>query len=84
MSHHWLRWLGESTGFFGYDKISVATTDANKEKTTTSEHQPGKRLWDVLQLLFIPLLLAVLGFGFTAQQNKTSQLAFVWHIQLKI
>src|SRR2546430_10008784 len=29
---------------------------------TTSEYQPGKTLWDWLQLLIIPVVLAVAGF----------------------
>jgi hypothetical protein len=34
----------------------------------------GKTLWDWLQLLIIPVMLAVGGFWFTAQQNQTSLL----------
>lgn len=55
----WSRW----TGFGNY--ISLP----HEEHT---EFQRSKTVWDWMQLLLIPLLLAVGGYWFTAQQNATS------------
>ena len=35
--------------------------------------QPRKTLWDWLQLLIVPLALAVIGFAFTLQQDARQQ-----------
>ncbi len=50
------------TGFSGYHKVSIATetTSSPKKITRTQEDQPGKTLWDWLQLLVVPLVLAIL------------------------
>jgi uncharacterized protein YjbI with pentapeptide repeats len=37
-----------------------------------TEFQHSKTVWDWMQLLLIPLLLAIGGYWFTAQQNSTS------------
>jgi uncharacterized protein YjbI with pentapeptide repeats len=52
-------------GFFGYEKkTKVYTLDGQLAKIT-EENQPGKTLWDWLQLLIIPIIIAgaTIGFG---------------------
>jgi hypothetical protein len=51
----------------------------NQERTRQSQPWTltefgGKPLWDWLQLLIVPLVLAVAGFWFTAQQDNRQQL----------
>jgi len=58
---YWFDW----TGFNGYNKITVAHTISGTNAgtvTKTEESQPGKGLWDWLQLLIIPAVLAVAGY----------------------
>jgi hypothetical protein len=43
-----------------------------KLKTIAHEYQPRKTVWDILQLLIIPITLALVGFWFTGQQNMIS------------
>jgi uncharacterized protein YjbI with pentapeptide repeats len=63
------------TGFSGYDKETKEYEyDPNEKlKKITKEHQPGKTFWDWMQLLLIPLVLAVGGFLFTAYQHNADQ-----------
>lgn len=58
----------------GYDKVQIAEEDthSHKKKTITYELQPGKRLWDWLQLLLIPLVLAIVAYTFNSYQASTS------------
>src|SRR5712691_3940635 len=66
------------TGFKGHTKISTTTetTDPSssppKKISTTEEKQPQKTLWDWLQLLIIPLMLALIAIGFSIKQNNDS------------
>src|SRR5260221_6807826 len=58
---YWFDWAG----FSGYNKIIVAHTISGTNAGTvirTEEYQPGKTLWDWLQLLIIPVVLAVGGY----------------------
>jgi uncharacterized protein YjbI with pentapeptide repeats len=53
--------------------------EQNKDRTQKSKSWAlkevgGKPLWDWLQLLIVPLVLAVAGFWFTAQQDNRQQL----------
>src|SRR5436309_15808405 len=71
---YWFDW----TGFNGYNKVTIAhiisSTNAGTV-TKTEEYQPGKSLWDWLQLLGVLAVPVVVGLGaawFTAQQGKVS------------
>jgi hypothetical protein len=66
--------LKKHSGIWGYDKETIATEDSSsgKKVTKTIEPQPGKTLWDWLQLLIIPAVLAVVGALFSYQQNQAS------------
>jgi len=66
------------TGFDGYTKITTAHTNGGPSSgavTKTEEYQPGKTLWDWLQLLFIPALLSIGAVWFTARQNHGLEIA---------
>ena len=63
-----MAWLG----FRGYDKVTKEYTPTGQLTKTTHEYQPGKTLWDLLQLLIIPLVLAVGGYLFSWQLNQTN------------
>ena len=68
---YWLNW----TGFNGYDKVTKEFTPGGQLVKTTSEYQPGKTLWDWLQLLIIPVVLAVAGFLLNQLQKDRDQKA---------
>ncbi len=59
----------------GYDKVQIAEEDthSHKKKTITYELQPGKRPWDWLQLLLVPLVLFLVAYAFNSYQASTSQ-----------
>jgi uncharacterized protein YjbI with pentapeptide repeats len=62
-------------GFSGYNKVSTVTEIASSPPkiTRTEEYQPGKTLWDWLQLLIIPLALAVIALLFKLANSRTEQ-----------
>jgi uncharacterized protein YjbI with pentapeptide repeats len=64
------------TGFNGYYAISTTRTISGPPHTITSTetYQPGKTLWDWLQLLFIPVVLAIAGFWFNHRERKAAEL----------
>ncbi len=70
--------VSNGTGFNGYIKVSTVHTISGPSAgtvTRTEEYQPGKTLWDLLQLLAALAIPVVVGFGaawFTAQQGKVS------------
>src|SRR6266566_3236374 len=69
---YWFDW----TGFNGYNKVTIAHTISGTNAgtvTKTEEYQPGKALWDWLQLLFIPLVLAVAALLFNRATTRTEQ-----------
>ena len=69
---YWFNW----TGFNGYNKITVThvTSGTNAGTVTkTEEYQPGKTLWDWLQLFIIPLVLAVVALLFNLATTRTEQ-----------
>jgi uncharacterized protein YjbI with pentapeptide repeats len=73
-------------GFNGYMQLTTATqvTLPSMTITRTEVYQPGKTLWDWLQLLIVPFVLAVVGFYFTLinsrnQDKATSRRAEVDH-----
>lgn len=56
-------WVGVSGG-----NSKITTT------TTATEQPPAKTLWDWMQLLFIPVVLAVAGFWFNHRERKATEL----------
>jgi uncharacterized protein YjbI with pentapeptide repeats len=66
------------TGFDGYNKVSTRHTISGPLSgtvTRTEEYQPGKALWDWLQLLGVLAIPVVVGFGavwFSYRQNRTT------------
>src|SRR6266851_4618255 len=70
---YWFDW----TGFNGYNKVTIAHTISGTNAGTvirTEEYQPGRTLWDWMQLLFIPVVLAVAGFWFNHNERKAAEL----------
>ncbi len=67
---HW-----DWTGLNGYNSISIATdfVSTPQKITRTITYQPGKTLWDWLQLLIIPAVLAVGGYLFNYTTSKNEQ-----------
>ena len=59
---YWFNWPGVGVNG-GYPKISTATDikPLPQKITKTEEQQPVKTLWDWMQLLIIPLVLAIGG-----------------------
>ena len=60
------------TGFGGYDKVTREYSLDGKLAKTTREYQPKKILWDWLQLLIIPVLLAAGVLWFNYHQDQLS------------
>jgi uncharacterized protein YjbI with pentapeptide repeats len=60
------------TGFGGYHKVTTTSTISGTS-TRTEEYQPGKALWDWLQLLIIPWVLAVGALLFNLATTRTEQ-----------
>src|SRR5712692_8753540 len=64
------------TGFNGFTQVSTIRTLSGPTAgtvTRTEAYQPGKTLWDWLQLLVIPLVLAVGGYLFNLTVNRNEQ-----------
>jgi uncharacterized protein YjbI with pentapeptide repeats len=60
----------------GYEKTQIveeALDPQVKKQTITYEIQPGKTLWDWLQLLLVPVVLASVAFAFNAGQASINQ-----------
>jgi hypothetical protein len=69
---YWFDW----TGFNGYNQVTITRTISGTNAgtvTRTEEYQPGKALWDWLQLLIIPLVLAVGALLFNFANSRTEQ-----------
>lgn len=65
------------TGFNGYTQVSTIRTLSGPTAgtiTRTETNQPGKTLWDLMQLLIIPVVLAVAGFWFNHRERKAAEL----------
>src|SRR5690242_1185028 len=62
------------TGLNAYKTISTATSSPPKI-TTTITYQSGKTLWDWLQLLIIPAVLAVAGYVINLSISRGEQAA---------
>jgi len=67
---HW-----DWTGLNEFNSISITTNTASPPQkiTRTIAYQPGKTLWDWLQLLIIPAVLAVGGYLFNYTTSKNEQ-----------
>jgi len=64
------------TGFNGYNKVTIVhiLSGANAGTVTrTEEYQPGKTLWDWLQLLIIPVMIAIGGFWLNQLQKSREE-----------
>src|SRR5260370_42121058 len=64
------------TGFNGYNKVTITHTISGTNAgtvTKTEEYQPEKGLWDWLQLLIIPLALAIIAVFFNRSERKNEQ-----------
>jgi len=67
-------WPG--TGFTNFQKTTTTTEvtqSSAKKVTTTVEDQPARTLWDWLQLVGIPVVLAVGTLIFTTRQTRISE-----------
>ena len=70
-------YLFDWTGFNGYSQVTTAHTISGLSAgtvTRTEVYQPGKTLWDWMQLLFIPVVLAIAGFWFSHRERKAAEL----------
>jgi uncharacterized protein YjbI with pentapeptide repeats len=70
--------LFNGIGINGYTMKSTATEttlSSQTKVTTTEQSQPGKTLWDLLQLLIVPLVLAIGGFWLNQIQKDREQRA---------
>jgi hypothetical protein len=66
------------TGFNGYNQVTTARTISGPSAGTvvrTEVYQPGKSLWDWLQLLFIPIVLGGVGSWLGRRQSKIQEKA---------
>ena len=64
------------TGFNGYNQVTIAHTISGPSTGTvvrTEVSQPGKTLWDWLQLLIIPFALAIIAIFFNRSERKNEQ-----------
>ena len=59
--------------FFNWDWTGLGPY-TSPPHTPTSVFQRGKTLWDWMQLLFIPVVLAVAGFWFNHRERKAAEL----------
>jgi hypothetical protein len=69
---YWFDWAG----FSGYNKITVAHTISGTNAGTvirTEEYQPGRTLWDWMQLLIVPVVLALIALLFNRATTRTEQ-----------
>lgn len=68
--------MSNGTGFNGYNKVSKVHTISGPSAgtvTITEEYQPGKTLWDLLQLLIVPVVLAIGGFWLNQIQKSREE-----------
>jgi hypothetical protein len=71
-------YLFDWTGFNGYNKVTITHTISGTNAgtvTKTEQYQPGKGLWDWLQLLIIPAVLAVAGYAINLTISRGEQAA---------
>jgi Pentapeptide repeats (8 copies) len=64
----------DGIGFNGGTSVTIATTTGSTASITrTVNPQPGKTLWDWLQLLIIPVVLAIGGFWLNQIQSSREE-----------
>src|ERR1700686_3283352 len=71
-------YLFDWSGFNGYTQVSIVhalSGPAAGTVTRTEAFQPGKSLWDWLQLIIIPVVLAIGGFWFNQVQKNREEKA---------
>lgn len=76
--------VSNGTGFEAYSTTTtskITSKTANPIVTSTVVNQPGKTLWDLLQLLIIPAVLAVGGYLFSLTVSRNEQKASDRHNQ---
>ena len=64
------------TGFNGYTQVTTIRTLSGPTAgsvTRTEVYQPGKTLWDWMQLLIIPFALALIALWFNRTERKNEQ-----------
>ena len=61
-------WIGFNGGYG-----QITTTSTSQGTTTAKVKPPGKTLWDLLQLLIVPIVLAVGGFWLNQIQKSREQ-----------
>lgn len=64
------------TGFTGGKSNIITITSSSKGTITATEMQPGKTLWDLLNIigiLAIPVVVGLGGLWYTARQEKVSE-----------
>src|SRR5260370_33878544 len=68
------------TGFNGgYSQMT--TTSTGHGTTTATVKPPGKTLWDLLQLLIVPIVLAIVAFLFNLATTRNAQKTTQWRDQ---
>ena len=68
--------LSNGTGFNGYtvkSTVTETTLSPQTKVTITAQSQPGKTLWDWMQLLIVPLALAVVALVFQLANTRTER-----------
>ena len=69
---YWFDW----TGFNGYNQVTITRTISGSTAGTVTKaevYQPGKGLWDWLQLLIIPVVIAIGGFWLNQLQKSREE-----------
>jgi hypothetical protein len=57
----------------GTTTTTLGTSSGTSSSATVTETQPGKKLWDVLELLIIPAVLALGALWFNQQERKSER-----------
>jgi hypothetical protein len=66
-------WTGFNGGFSKKTVTEEITKSSQGKHTTTKEQPPAKTLWDWLQLLIVPVILAIGGFWLNQIQKSREQ-----------
>src|SRR6266566_3817511 len=64
------------TGFNGYTQVSTIRTLSGPTAgsvTRTEVYQPGKTLWDWMQLLIVPVVLVLAGYAINLTISRSEQ-----------
>src|SRR5260370_21996152 len=69
-------YLIDAIGFNGYHTVTIATSHSGTSPTTVTRTEvevPAKSFWDWMQLLIVPLVLAVGGILFNLSTSRAEQ-----------